>query len=101
FDKSLLSLMIKLLGVYPPGTVVQLSDGALALVIAPGESALKPTVLLYTPELAKDEAPTLELANEPDLKIAEAIRPSTLPADVFQWLSPQQRLSYFFSVDGK
>jgi HD-GYP domain-containing protein (c-di-GMP phosphodiesterase class II) len=101
FDKSLLSLMIKLLGVYPPGTVVQLSDGALALVIAPGESALKPAVLLYTPELAKDDAPTLELANEPDLKIAEAIRPSTLPADVFQWLSPQQRLSYFFSANGK
>lgn len=98
-DAGLLSLMIKLLGVYPPGTVVQLSDGALALVIAPGASSLKPTVLLYTPELAKDEAPTLELANEPDLKIAEAIRPSTLPADVFKWLSPQQRLSYFFSVE--
>jgi HD-GYP domain-containing protein (c-di-GMP phosphodiesterase class II) len=100
-DKSLLSMMIKLLGVYPPGTVVQLSDGALALVIAPGKSSLKPTVLLYTPELSKDAAPTLELANEPDLKIAEAIRPSSLPADVFQWLSPQQRLSYFFSVDGE
>lgn len=98
-DVGLLSLMIKLLGVYPPGTVVQLSDGALALVIAPGANSLKPTVLLYTPELDKDEAPTLELANEPDLKIAEAIRPSTLPADVFKWLSPQQRLSYFFSVE--
>jgi hypothetical protein len=93
--------MIKLLGVYPPGTVVQLSDGALALVIAPGVSSLKPTVLLYTPELSKEAAPTLELANEPDLKIVEAIRPSSLPPDVFQWLSPQQRLSYFFSVDTK
>lgn len=98
-DAALLSMMIKLLGVYPPGTVVQLTDGALALVIAPGANSLKPTVLLYTPELAKDEAPTLELANEPDLKIAEAIRPSTLPPDVFKWLSPQQRLSYFFSVE--
>jgi HD-GYP domain-containing protein (c-di-GMP phosphodiesterase class II) len=98
-DAALLSLMIKLLGVYPPGTVVLLSDGALALVIAPGASSLKPTVLLYTPELAKDEAPTLELAGETDLKISEAVRPSTLPLDVFKWLSPQQRLSYFFSVE--
>jgi HD-GYP domain-containing protein (c-di-GMP phosphodiesterase class II) len=100
-DMSLLSMMIKLLGVYPPGTIVQLSDGALALVIAPGANSLKPTVLVYTPELAKDDAPTLDLANEADLKITEAIRPSSLPADVFQWLSPQQRLSYFFSVDGQ
>lgn len=100
-DMSLLSMMIKLLGVYPPGTIVQLSDGALALVIAPGANSLKPTVLVYTPELAKDDAPTLELANESDLKIAEAIRPSSLPADVFQWLTPQRRLSYFLSVDGQ
>ena len=100
-DGALLGLMIKLLGVYPPGTVVQLSDGTLALVIAPGANSLKPTVLIYSPEMSKDEAPTLELANEPELKIAEAIRPSTLPQDVFQWLSPQQRLSYFFSVEDR
>jgi HD-GYP domain-containing protein (c-di-GMP phosphodiesterase class II) len=98
-DKALLSLMIKLLGVYPPGTAVQLSDGSLALVIAPGANSLKPTVLLYSPELSKDDAPTIDLAGESDIKIMEAVRPSTLPLDVFQWLNPQQRLSYFFSVD--
>jgi hypothetical protein len=55
-------------------------------------------VLVYTPEISKDEAPTIELHTEPDLKIIEAIRPSILPPDVFAWLNPQQRLSYFFSV---
>ncbi len=99
FDTALLSMLIKLLGVYPPGTVVQLSDGSLALVIAPGPSSLKPAVLLYTPEISKEDAPTIELSDEPDLKITEAIRPSTLPYDVFKWLNPQQRLSYFFSVE--
>ena len=99
FDMALLSMLIKLLGVYPPGTVVQLNDGSLALVIAPGPTALKPAVLLYSPEMSKEDAPTIELSNEPDLKIAEAIRPSTLPLDVFNWLNPQQRLSYFFSVE--
>jgi HD-GYP domain-containing protein (c-di-GMP phosphodiesterase class II) len=98
-DKALLSLMIKLLGVYPPGTAVQLSDGSLALVIAPGANSLKPTVLLYSPEVSKDDAPTIDLAGESEIKIVEAIRPSTLPLDVFEWLNPQQRLSYFFSVD--
>lgn len=49
-DPALLSSLIKLLGVYPPGTVVQLTDGALALVVAPGPEALRPQVLVYTPK---------------------------------------------------
>lgn len=99
FDPVLVRLLIKLLGVYPPGTVVQLSDGALALVVSPGPQSLKPKVLIYSPELQKDDAPTLDLCSEPDLKIVEAIRPGTLPPDVLEWLNPQQRLSYFFSVN--
>ena len=99
FDTAILSSLIKLLGIYPPGTVVQLNDGSLALVVAPGPESLRPQVLVYTPEIAKDEAPTIELHTEPDLKITEAIRPSTLPPDVLAWLNPQQRLSYFFSVE--
>jgi HD-GYP domain-containing protein (c-di-GMP phosphodiesterase class II) len=98
-DKDVLALMIKLLGVYPPGTVVQLSDGALAMVVTPGPNSLQPQVLLYEPELAKEEAPTIELHTEPGLKITEAIKPSSLPAEVRTWLNPQQRLSYFFSVE--
>lgn len=98
-DAALLGTLIKLLGVYPPGTVVRLNDDSLALVVAPSRDSLRPQVLVYTPEVPKDEAPTLELVTEPDLKIAEAIRPSLLPPDVRAWLNPQQRLSYFFSVD--
>ncbi len=98
-DPALLSSLIKLLGVYPPGTVVQLTDGALALVVAPGPEALRPQVLVYTPEIPKDEAPLVELHTEPDIRVAEAIRPSTLPAEVLDWLNPQQRLSYFYSVE--
>ena len=99
FDPALLGALIKLLGVYPPGTVVQLSDSSLALVVAPGPESLRPQVLVYTPEIPKDEAPTIELATEPDLKIIETIKPSTLPPDVLAWLNPHQRLSYFFSVE--
>jgi HD-GYP domain-containing protein (c-di-GMP phosphodiesterase class II) len=97
-DGTLLRTLIKLLGIYPPGTVVQLSDESLALVVSPGPHSLQPRVLIYSPELSKDEAPMLELHGEPDMKIVEAIRPATLPPDVLQWLNPQQRLSYFFSV---
>lgn len=100
YDKGLLSVLIKLLGVYPPGTVVQLSDGTLALVVSPGATSLLPRVLIYSPEVPRDEAPTLDLADETGLKVAEAIRPSTLPPEVLAWLNPQQRLSYFYTVSG-
>jgi HD-GYP domain-containing protein (c-di-GMP phosphodiesterase class II) len=98
FDPRLLSLLIKLLGVYPPGTLVKLNDESLGLVVSAGKDSLRPTVLIYTPEVDKREAPTVDLTKVEELKIEESLRPSTLPADVVQWLNPRQRLSYFFST---
>ena len=98
FDPALLGFLIKLLGIYPPGTLVQLSDGSLGQVVAPGADSLKPKVLLYNPLTSKDDAPVLALATEPELKIVSAVRPSTLASDVMAWLNPQQRLSYYFSL---
>ena len=68
--------------------------------LVPGIHSLQPRVLIYNPDSPKDDAPTLELATVPELKIVEAIRPTTLPPDVLEWLNPQQRLSYYFSADG-
>lgn len=99
FDAKLLSLMIKLLGVYPPGTVVRLNDDALGLVVSPGRDSLRPTVLIYTPEVNKKEAPTVDLSKAPQLKIEEALRPGSLPPDVQAWMNPRQRLSYFYSSE--
>lgn len=101
FDPRLLSMLIKLLGVYPPGTLVRLNDESLGLVVSPGKESLRPTVLIYSPEVDKRDAPTVDLGQVSELKIEEALRPSSIPSDVLQWLSPRQRLSYFFSTDKK
>ena len=98
FDQRLLSMLIKLLGVYPPGTLVKLNDESLGLVVSPGKESLRPTILIYSPEVDKREAPTVDLAQVEELKIEESLRPSSIPADVLQWLNPRQRLSYFFST---
>ncbi len=99
FDKRILNLLIRILGVYPPGTIVALSDGLLGLVVSPGKASLRPKVLIYEQDLPKDEAAVADLSDIPDLKIDESIRPETLPPDVLKWLNPRQRLSYFFSVE--
>ncbi|MCD8546930.1 MAG: DUF3391 domain-containing protein [Aeromonadaceae bacterium] len=48
FDGNFIKLLIKVLGIYPPGSLVRLSDETLALVMASEPSApLKPIVLPY------------------------------------------------------
>jgi HD-GYP domain-containing protein (c-di-GMP phosphodiesterase class II) len=99
FDARFLNILIKLLGVYPPGTLVRLNDESLGLVVSPGKDSLRPTVLIFSPEIDRREAPTVNLAQHEELKIEEALRPASLPPDVLQWMNPRQRLSYFFSTD--
>ena len=99
FDQRLLGTLIKLLGVYPPGSLVQLNDESLALVVSSSKESLRPIVLIYSPEVDKREAPTVDLSLVAGLKIEEVLRPSSLPPDVLQWMNPRQRLSYFFTTD--
>ena len=91
FAPNLLGLLIKLLGIYPPGTIVQLNDGSLGLVVSPGKESLRPKVLMYDQDMPKEEAPVIDLAEIDELKIEEALKPSSLPADVLAWLNPRQR----------
>lgn len=99
YDTQMLGTLIKLLGIYPPGTVIKLSDGKLALVVSPGTDIQRPRVLLYRPDTGDADAPLLDLTKVPELKVTEAIRPGTLAPEVLQWLNPQKRLACFFSAD--
>jgi HD-GYP domain-containing protein (c-di-GMP phosphodiesterase class II) len=99
FDEKLLGLLIKSLGVYPPGTIIMLNDGSLGLVVSPGRQSLRPEILIYDPDVDKTDAIVIDMSDTPDLKIEESIRPANLPSDVLFWLNPRQRLSYFFSME--
>lgn len=98
FDPALLGFLIKLLGIYPPGTLVQLSDGSLGQVVAPGTDSLKPTVLLYDPLTSKEDAQVLALDHADDLKITAAIRPDSLPQETLAWIKPEQPQAFFMST---
>lgn len=96
-DPKLLQIFIRFMGVYPAGTVVSLSNEAMGLVIAVNAARpLKPTVVVYDPEVPKHEAIVLDLEEEPDINITKAIRPSQLLPAVFDYLSPRRRVSYYF-----
>ena len=99
FDPKLLQVFIRFMGVYPPGTVVGLSNEALGLVIKVNAArALKPTVIVYDAGIPKSEALILDLGDEPDINISRALRPAQLPPAVFDYLSPRRRVSYYFDA---
>ena len=96
FDEKLLSAFIKCLGIYPPGTVVQLNNGAIGMVIAVNpQDQLHPSVLLYDPEIPSKDALVIDMQDDPDLKIAQSVRPAALPPQIFDYLSPRTRITYY------
>ncbi|MFN0182272.1 MAG: HD-GYP domain-containing protein [Aquabacterium sp.] len=97
FDAALLNAFIRLMGVYPPGSVVQLTDDRYALVVNVNAARpLKPRVLVHDPKVPADEALLLNLESEPDLGIRRSVKPAQLPAAAHDYLQPRQRMVYFF-----
>ncbi|WP_225444273.1 HD-GYP domain-containing protein [Pseudomarimonas arenosa] len=96
-DDTLLRLFIRCLGVYPPGSIVALSNERIGMVLAVNQqSSLKPTLLIYDPSVPPESAPMLDLRQTPELKIVRAVKISLLPREVFQYLCPRQHVTYFF-----
>ena len=97
FDSSMLRLFVRLLGVYPPGSIVQLSNDVYGIVLAVNPNKpLLPLVMLYVPEVARETPVVVDLGEEKDLKIKKCIRPTALPGEVFHYLRPSKRVSYYF-----
>jgi HD-GYP domain-containing protein (c-di-GMP phosphodiesterase class II) len=99
FDPKLLQVFIRCLGVYPPGTVIQLSNGVLGMVVSVNtQMPTRPIVMAYQADVPPEQAILVDLAHETDLNIARCIKPVQLPKDVYQYLSPRRRVSYYFDA---
>lgn len=99
FDPKILQAFIRCLGVYPPGTVVQLSNGAIAMVATVNTARpMKPLLVVYDADIPRDEAMLIDMDTETDVNIARAIRPAQLPREVYTYLSPRKRVSYYFDA---
>lgn len=99
YSNENLNVLVKFMGVFPPGTVVQLSNNMVGLVISVNAShLLYPNVLIYDPSVPRTQAPIIDLADR-DLKIVNAILPHKLPDKIRDYLNPRSRISYFFDSD--
>ncbi len=97
FDATLLRLLIKSLGVYPPGSIVQLSNGVYGIVMTVNpQKPLLPLVMIHEPKVARETPIVLDLSEESGLSIKQCLRPLQLPRDVFDYLRPRKRVCYYF-----
>ena len=99
FDAAMLNAFIRMMGVYPPGSAVQLTDDRYGIVVAVNSSRpLKPRVMVHEPKVPIEEALILNLEHQENLGIRRSLKPAMLPVDARNYLSPRQRITYFFDA---
>ena len=97
FDTSMLGAFIKMMGVYPPGSTVQLTDDRYALVVAVNSARpLKPNVLVHDAATPRADALVLDLENAGGIGIRRSLRAQQLPPTALDYLAPSARVTYFF-----
>lgn len=97
FHPATMSLFVRMMGVYPPGSVVQLTDERFALVVSVNSARpLKPSVVVHDPHIPQDEALVIHLEEDPKVGIRRSLKPLQLPKAAFDYLSPRKRMCYFF-----
>ena len=98
WDKTMLQAFIRLLGVYPPGSLVQLSNGNIALVVAVNHAdLLRPSVMVFDPTTPRENALVVDLIEHVDVEIDVVLNPRELDADALAYLSPRRKMSYYHS----
>ena len=96
FYTATLTQFVHMMGIYPPGSVVQLTDERFALVVSVNSARpIKPKVIIYNPDIPCDEALIINLETE-NLGIRRSLKPQQLTKAAFDYLSPRKRLCYFF-----
>ncbi|MFZ4539588.1 HD-GYP domain-containing protein [Propionivibrio sp.] len=99
YDTVLLQLFVRAMGVYPPGSIVQLSDGRVGAVVtsAPTDNPLSPQIMIHEPEVPRRQAIILNLARDSSLHIEKPLRLQERPADELDYLLPRRKMNWFHS----
>jgi hypothetical protein len=86
-----------MMGVYPPGSVVQLVDDRFGIVVSVNSvRPLKPKLIVHESGVLREEAPILDLETTTSIGIRRSIKPATLPREALEFLAPRTRVSYFY-----
>lgn len=98
-DDQLVSSFIRAMGVYPPGTIVRLSNEDIGMVVSVDQAELlRPRVILYNPDIPRWSAMMVDLRERTDLEVREVMRPGDCPPALYEYLGISERLGYFYET---
>ena len=109
FDPPVLNAFIRMMGVYPAGSLVQLTDDRYAMVVGVnGSRPLKPRVLVHSGSAPASRSPVprgthsapstllVDLETVADLGIRRSLPAAKVPPAVLAALDPRPRVAYYF-----
>lgn len=83
FDPALVRAFVRVMGVYPVGSVVELDSGELAVVVRPGDQDTARPVIRIVTNAARTPIPAfaVNLLEQDDRQIVRAVDPGEAPGD--------------------
>lgn len=99
FDPRILALFVKMMGVYPPGSLVELSDQRLAIVLSalPG-AALSPRVMIVDDPKSLEHGLAVDLSEQVNLRILRSLKAEDLDADWARLVRRTSRGGYYIDA---
>jgi HD-GYP domain-containing protein (c-di-GMP phosphodiesterase class II) len=103
FDPTLLPLFVRAMGVYPPGSIVQLSDGRIGAVIssAAADRPLCPQVMIYAPEVPRRQSIMVDLARADGITIEHPLRLQDRSPEELDYLLPRRKINWSYLAEAK
>lgn len=100
FCPAVVQALVQAIGVYPPGSLVELTDGFLGVVsLINIHNPTKPTVLLYAPWICRNDGMLVNLAQEPELEIKQALHVKDIPLHALAYLSSRRMAMFVHATE--
>jgi HD-GYP domain-containing protein (c-di-GMP phosphodiesterase class II) len=91
FSKEVILTLIQTMTVFPPGTMVELSDGTIGQVVSVSlNNPTKPLLLSSHFAGTRQEAIMVDLSEELNLSITRSLKPGEVPPKILEFLSPRR-----------
>jgi len=100
FCQEVVQALVQAIGVYPPGSLVELTDGFLGVVTLINiQNPTRPIVLLYAPWICRNDGLLVNLAHERELEIRQALHPKDIPQQALAYLSPRRMAMFVHATE--
>ncbi len=98
YPEEIVVALIQVLSVYPPGTVVELSDTSIGLVVSINlQARMRPLIILYDPTVERGNPNITDLSIEQNRSIVRSITRHELPQEVSEYLNLARWTGYFIN----